>query len=88
MLRYTFILQQVGTIWLAVPVGPGTEELSVYLELNETSLELFQHLMDGAEEKDLVDYLTSEYEVTKEEAKEHISAFLAHLRERGLLKDN
>lgn len=87
MLKHNFVLQQVGCTWLAVPVGPGTEQLSIYVELNETSLELFRHIMDGADQDALVNFLCSEYEVTEPEAAEHVTAFLTSLKELNLLKE-
>lgn len=81
MLKHTFVIQQVGNTWLAVPVGPSAEGISLYLQLNESSLELFRLLQEGGDEQALVRHLMSEYELTEEEARGHAAAFLAQLRE-------
>lgn len=58
-----------------------------YYTLNETGTRIWQLLSEGRHESDIADVLTAEYEVTNEQARNHISSLLADLREDGLIEE-
>lgn len=58
---------------------------SRYLGLNPTAALLWQHIIDGATEQALVDRLTGEYEVDRDQAKADVRGFIEDLTARGLL---
>ncbi len=62
-------------------------ERSHYLNLNPTGCVLWVMLAEGATERQLVDKLIAEFEVTEPTAQADVKAFLASCRENGLLAD-
>lgn len=56
-----------------------------YLGLNPTAALLWQQIVDGATETDLVDHLVAACDVDRERASTDVRAFLEDLATRGLL---
>lgn len=79
-----FVLREVAGDIVVIPSG-DTLDLNMMITLNETGRFLWELLEKGAEKEDLVQALTQEYEVSHEDAKAHIDAFVARLNENGLL---
>ncbi len=81
-----FILREVAGNTIVVAVGDAVKEFNGVINLNETGAYLWKVLEKGAEEKDLVDALLSEYEVDKELAEKDVKAFIEKLKSSKLLK--
>ena len=79
-LKEGFILREVAGEYIVVPSG-DTLDLNMMISLNETGKFLWEILEKGAEEEELVEALLGEYDVSREDAKAHVSAFVAKLRE-------
>lgn len=58
---------------------------SVYLAVNSTGATLWPLLVDGSPPERLVDSLVATYDISRAQAREDVSSFLAALRERDLL---
>jgi hypothetical protein len=61
---------------------------SHYLNLNATGCVLWLMLADGATERQLVDKLMEEFDVTQATAQADVEAFLSSCRENDLLADS
>ncbi len=79
-----FVLREVAGDIVVIPSG-DTLDLNMMITLNETGRFLWTRLEKGAEKEDLVQALTQEYEVSREDAMAHIDLFVAKLDENGLL---
>lgn len=60
---------------------------SHYLNLNGTGCVLWLMLAEGTTERQLVDKLIEEFDVTEPTARNDVEAFVASCRENGLLAD-
>lgn len=60
-------------------------EGSVYLKLNGSGKLLWEHLSESSDEASLTNALVDEYEIDESRAAADVKAFLADLRQRGLL---
>lgn len=86
-LNENFILRQVADTWVAVPVGAASRKFHGMLQLNDSGVQLWHALEQGADEKALVALLCAEYAVTVEQADADVQAFLAKLRTAGCIVD-
>ncbi len=73
-----------------VLVAEGVENIdfSRIISMNESSAFLWKKI-EGKDfsEEDLTDYLTDEYEVTKEMASEDVTTLVAKWKEAGIIED-
>lgn len=85
-LNENFILRQVAGTWVVLPVGEATAKFNGMLSLNETGAMLWNQLLEGKNKDDLVNALTSEYNVTAEVAQGDVEDFLTKLVKVGCLE--
>lgn len=80
-----FHLRQIAGELIAVPTGPVAAKLSGLAVMNETAKVLFDLLQTDRTEDELVNAILEEYDTTADIARADVQAFLALLRENGLL---
>lgn len=83
-LKEGFILREVAGEIVVIPSG-DTLDLNMMITLNDTGRFLWKQLETGAEESELVAALLDEYDVSEENAKKHVAAFVEKLNEHGFL---
>lgn len=84
-IKGSFILREVAGSHVVVPVGASVVDFNGMITLNETGAFLWGLLNQGAAPEDLVRRLTEEYDVTPEEARRDVDAFLQRMRENDFL---
>ena len=85
--KYMFEKMELDGEIVAVPVGDNAAELHAVLNLNEEAMRILDLLREETTEQDIVSQLLREYESTEEEIKPLVSAYIAQLREEGLLEE-
>lgn len=80
-----FILREVAGSFIVVAVGEAVKTYNGVITLNETSAFLWNKLIKGATEEELVDALLNEYEVEKEDAVKGVKSFINKLVEAKLV---
>lgn len=80
-----FILRKVGGQNVVVAVGAASRSFSGIIRLNETGKFLWEKLSADKTEDELCEALLSEYELSEEQARADVSAFVQKLKEAGLL---
>ena len=83
----TFVVRQVVDEILAIPVGDTALHISGMILLNEVSRVIWSCLEQGAQPEEIVSAVTGTFDVSPEEAKQDIEAFLSRLRELNLLEE-
>ena len=82
-LKDNFIFKEVAKEYMMVPLLNGNVNMSKVINLNETGAFIIKKL----KEKDSIDYvvdeMTKEYDVSKEDALNDIKEFVELLRKRG-----
>ena len=63
-----------------------TVDFNGIINLNETGAFLFEILQTGADKKELLDKMLSEYEVTSEKAEKDIDIFIQKLKDADILE--
>ncbi len=85
LLKDGFVLRQVADTWVVMPLGQVSLDFNGMLTLNETGALLWQALEKGGDAQALTDALTAEYDVSAEQARIDVDAFLAKLQQAGCL---
>ena len=81
-----FVIQQVGSSYLAVATGERASEFRALVRLNGTGAFLWKLLAEGDKTEDeLLSSMLDEYDVTEQIARRDISAFHKTLAEAGIL---
>ena len=80
-----FILREVAGSFIVVAVGEAVKTYNGVIKLNETSAFLWNKLVKGATEDELVDALLEEYDVEKEVAVKGVQSFINRLVEAKLV---
>ncbi len=86
LLKDGFVLRQVADTWVVMPLGQVSLDFNGMLTLNETGALLWQALEKGGDAEALTNALTAEYDVSAEQAREDVDAFLAKLQQAGCLQ--
>lgn len=85
--REDFILRQVAGTWVVLPVGKAAERFNGMLTLNDSGVMLWNVLETNPDPRALVEALMGEYEVTEEQARADVEAFLEVLTRAGCLEE-
>lgn len=81
-----YILSEVAGTAVVVPINPDHTFRSM-LKLNGTGKLLWEKLVTGATEEELIALIVSEYEIDGATAQTDVARFLASLRERGVIEE-
>lgn len=81
-----FILREIAGEHILIPVGEAALRVHGMVTLSESAVILYEKLQSECTEEDLVDVLTAEYEVDRDEALRDVGAFLGQMRQVGILE--
>lgn len=80
-----FVLRQVADTWVVLPLKTDTVDFNGMIRLNGSGAVLWKCLEQGATREELVQALTSQYEVSWEEAARDVDKFIETLNKVGCL---
>lgn len=83
----SFILREIAGEHILIPVGAAALQLHGMITVSESGLLLYKKLQNECSEEELVDALLAEYEVERDVAAADIKAFLAQMRQIGILSE-
>lgn len=83
-----FILRTIADENLLIPVGSAAIDVKGLIALSESGLLLYNKLKDGCSREELIAALTSEYEVSKEQAGQDTDEFLDQMRQLKMLVED
>lgn len=84
-IKETFVLRQLADTWVVLPLADKTLNFNGMITLNESGVLLWNALEKGADTAALVQLLTSEYDVSAEQARSDVDEFIQKLQEAGCL---
>jgi len=85
-LKENFLLRQVASSWVVMPIGQDMLDFNGIITLNETGAFLWQKLQEGVSIEELATALTGEYRVSLEEARSDVKEFCDKLTDLGCLE--
>ena len=71
---------------MVVPIGQATLDFNGMMSLNETGAFIFSKMLDGTTKEQLIEDLTSEYEVERKIAQKDVDDFIKEVEGEGLLE--
>lgn len=80
-----YLLREVSGNWVVLALGDETLNFNGMMTLNASGRLLWQTLEQGADQESLTKVLTDHYEVSQEEARVDVDAFLAKLQMIGCI---
>ena len=81
------ILTEIEGEWYAVPVGEAAKRFSGMIRMNKTGKRIFELLMEGKDQNDVVRQLMAEYEVDEATAKRDAEVTVKEWHEAGIIID-
>lgn len=86
-IKDNFVLRTVAGQTIVAPTGDAAISFNAMISLNGSGTVLWKALETETTEKQLVEILLEEYEVSREVAEADVSAFVKKMREANLLDD-
>ena len=81
-----FLLRQVATHWVVLPVGQASVDFNGMLSLNESGVLLWRTLENGGDRDAMINALLAEYEVEQEQAGADVDKFIDALSKAGCIE--
>ena len=85
-LNINFVLRQVAGTWVVLPLSHDTVDFNGVIRLNGSGAVLWKALEQGSGRDALVQALTSQYEVTLDQAAQDVDEFLEMLAKTGCME--
>lgn len=85
-IKEEFLLREIAGNHVVVPIGEATLDFNGMMSLNETGAFLFEKLIKGASEEQLVEDLISTYDVERELAKKDVEDFIRKVEREDLFE--
>lgn len=79
-----FLLREVAGNTVVVPIGDEAVEFNGVITINETGKFIWELMQEGIEKEDLLVKFMKEYDVSEEEAKNDIKAFIQILLDNNI----
>ena len=86
-LKKDYVLRQAAGAWVVLPLGEEAVNFGGMLKLNDSGVMLWRALEQGGDKSALVQALTTEYNVSPEQAHADVEEFLATLSGHGCLSE-
>lgn len=84
-LKEDFLITEIGTEYVAVPVGAMATEFKGVVQLNETAAAVWRGISDGLDEKQIAEQITAEYDVDMDKAMVSVTKVVDQIRKAGFL---
>lgn len=83
-----FIVRQIAGQNVAIAIGEMSKKFHGMIKLNDTGLFIWNLLQNDTTEAEIVDAVTSEYEVDNETATADVRRILGALKDAGIIEEN
>lgn len=85
-LKTDYVLRQLAGTWVVLPLGSASVNFNGMLKLNDSGAMLWKVLEQGGGKDALVDALTGEYNVSRQQAEADVEEFLNKLVQCGCIQ--
>lgn len=85
-LKQEFVLREIAGDNLLIPVVGAEDEFHGIITFNETGVYIWKLIEQGKEEEEIVEMLTNEYDVTKDQARKNVEELCEKLKTLGVLE--
>lgn len=81
-----FMLRKIGEQNVVVAVGEASRSFNGIIRLNDSGRYLWEKLQGGISEEELLQAMLNDFDIDESTARSDIAAFVAKLKEAGLLE--
>lgn len=85
-LKFKVEVLEFEDYFIAVPFGDGSDSFRGIMKVNEVGASILNLLSNDTTEKEIIDSLQKEYDVSNEALSSDVRQFLMQFEERGLLQ--
>ena len=85
-IKDSYILRQVGTDTIVVPVGQASRDFHGMIKLNQTAADIWDGIRSGLEETQIINRLCEKYEVDDQTAGEAVRSMIQKMQDAGILE--
>ena len=82
-----FILRKIGDQTIVVAIGEASTSFHGMIHLNDTGSFLWKQLEEEKTKEELIQALTQEYEVSRDQAQQGVEKFLNSLRKANCIEE-
>lgn len=86
-LKSNFLLRQVASSYMAVPLGSRTSEISGIIALNETAAFLWEIFQKDTSIEEATQALLTEFDTDEQTARAAVERMVEQFRSEGLLEE-
>lgn len=86
-LKENFVLRQVANTWIVMPIDTAAVDFNGMLTLNDSGALLWRTMEQNSSPEALADALTTEYDVSREQALADAKEFMNKLVEAGCAEE-
>lgn len=86
-IRDGLVLKKISDMYVVVPTGDTLKDFSGVIRLNETGKDIYELLVQGKNEEEIVNELLNIYEVDTETLKKSVSESIKYLKDNKVLID-
>ena len=86
-IKPAYMLRKVVDVYVIIGIGSDAYNPNRIMSVNETDAFLWGLLEKGTDREALVDALLQDFEVDRATAEKDVDAFLAQIREKGLIEE-
>ena len=84
-IKYPFESVKIDDEFILVPIGVGSNQIEGVVRANEAANKIIQLLMQGDDEKDIVDLLSKEYENDRNTLATYVHSVISFLKDNQLV---
>ena len=81
-----FVLRRVANLWMVLPLKTDTVDFNGMVRLNDSGAMLWKLLEQGASREELLQAMTEQYNVSREQAAQDLEEFIGILNQAGCLE--
>lgn len=85
-IKRDFVIRKIAETTVLVPVGKNAVDFNGMIKLNDTGAYLFKLIQTGSDEEVLVNNLVNDYDVSREQALNDVSAFIKKLKDADIIE--
>ncbi len=82
-----FMKRKIGDKFLVVTTGELAKKRNMFIELNDTSSEIWDYIEKGYDENKIASQLCKKYGIGEERAKKDVEGLIVSMREAGVFEE-
>ncbi len=82
-----FMKRKIGDKYLVVTTGELSRRENMFIEMNETSSEIWDMISKGYEAQRIAESLSKKYGIERDKARSDVDKLIASMKEAGVFED-